>query len=194
MQALSAWLCFVQLLARHAPEVLERIAAQAAVVLLPVLEPADTQGNPAAAAGAAGVAAAGGGADAGDQGGQEELDQAAVQLAAQVLHSIVVQHRELVRAALQNMPPLPSLAVLKDVNAVLIQVGWYCCIKCVLAGGAWEGTCSMFLHVPVTNPSEQLSQKNRGSIIRSHSVFHARSPAQNAHSELPTPWVQCNAS
>lgn len=43
MQALSAWLCFVQLLARHAPQVLERIAAQAAVVLLPVLEPADSQ-------------------------------------------------------------------------------------------------------------------------------------------------------
>jgi hypothetical protein len=43
MQALSAWLCFVQLLARHAPKVLERIAAQAAVVLLPVLEPADSQ-------------------------------------------------------------------------------------------------------------------------------------------------------
>jgi hypothetical protein len=43
MQALSAWLCFVQLLAKHAPHVLERIAAQAAVVLLPVLEPADTQ-------------------------------------------------------------------------------------------------------------------------------------------------------
>lgn len=43
MQALSAWLSFVQLLARHAPQVLERIAAQAAVVLLPVLEPADSQ-------------------------------------------------------------------------------------------------------------------------------------------------------
>lgn len=43
MQALSAWLCFVQLLAKHAPQVLERIAAQAAVVLLPVLEPVDTQ-------------------------------------------------------------------------------------------------------------------------------------------------------
>lgn len=43
MQALSAWLCFVQLLAKHAPQVLERIAAQAAVVLLPVLEPADAQ-------------------------------------------------------------------------------------------------------------------------------------------------------
>jgi hypothetical protein len=43
MQALSAWLCFVQLLAKHAPHVLERIAAQAAVVLLPVLEPGDTQ-------------------------------------------------------------------------------------------------------------------------------------------------------
>jgi len=136
MQALSAWLCFVQLLAQHAPEVLERIAAQAAVVLLPVLEPADTQGNPpppaaAPAAGAAGEAAAGGGAEA---GGQEEVDQAAVQLAAQVLHSIVVEHRELVRAALQNMPPLPSLAVLKEVNAVLIQVGWCCCIKFALAG------------------------------------------------------------
>lgn len=42
LQALSGWLCFVQLLAQHAPLVLERIAAQAAVVLLPVLEPADT--------------------------------------------------------------------------------------------------------------------------------------------------------
>lgn len=50
------------------------------------------------------------------------MDAAAVQLAAQVLHAIVVQHRSLVRAALRNMPPLPSLAVLKDVNAVLIQV------------------------------------------------------------------------
>jgi hypothetical protein len=43
MQALTAWLCFVQLLAQHAPQVLERIAAQAAVVLLPVLELAHTQ-------------------------------------------------------------------------------------------------------------------------------------------------------
>lgn len=43
LQALTAWLCFVQLLAKHAPQVLERVAAQAAVVLLPVLEPADTQ-------------------------------------------------------------------------------------------------------------------------------------------------------
>lgn len=50
------------------------------------------------------------------------MDAAVVQLAAQVLHAIVVQHRSLVRAALRNMPPLPSLAVLKDVNAVLIQV------------------------------------------------------------------------
>lgn len=55
-----------------------------------------------------------------------------MQLAAQVLHAIVVQHRGLVRAALQNMPPLPSLAVLKDVNAVLIQV---------CAAGALQLTC-----------------------------------------------------
>jgi hypothetical protein len=53
---------------------------------------------------------------------QVDLDDGAVQLAAQVLHAIVVQHRGLVRAALRNMPPLPSLAVLKEVNAVLIQV------------------------------------------------------------------------
>src|SRR5690242_5527250 len=55
---------------------------------------------------------------------QPAVDTAAVQLAAQVLHAIVVQHRSLVRAALRNMPPLPSLAVLKEVNSVLIQV---CC-------------------------------------------------------------------
>jgi hypothetical protein len=53
---------------------------------------------------------------------QADLDEGAVQLAAQVLHAIVVQHRGLVRAALRNMPPLPSLAVLKEVNAVLIEV------------------------------------------------------------------------
>lgn len=69
------------------------------------------QGNPGATAGRA--------AGSGDQ---QQVDTAAVQLAAQVLHAIVVQHRSLVRAALQNMPPLPSLAVLKEVNAVLIQV------------------------------------------------------------------------
>jgi hypothetical protein len=69
------------------------------------------QGNVAAAAAA------------GSSGGQQAgVDAAIVQLAAQVLHAIVVQHRSLVRAALRNMPSLPSLAVLKEVNAVLIQV------------------------------------------------------------------------
>lgn len=67
------------------------------------------QGNVVAAAGSS-------------DGQQAGVDAAIVQLAAQVLHAIVVQHRSLVRAALRNMPPLPSLAVLKEVNAVLIQV------------------------------------------------------------------------
>jgi hypothetical protein len=65
------------------------------------------------------VAAGAAGSSDGQQAG---VDAAVVQLAAQVLHAIVVQHRSLVRAALRNMPPLPSLAVLKEVNAVLIQV------------------------------------------------------------------------
>lgn len=128
MQALSAWLRFVQLLAQHAPEVLERIAAQAAVVLLPVLEPVEA--GRALASTARGAAGAGAGGDQG--GGQEGPEEAAVQLAAQVLHAIVVQHRKLVRSALQNMPPLPSLAVLKEVNAVLIQVR-----KQTAAAGKW---------------------------------------------------------
>lgn len=66
-----------------------------------------------------------------ERGGGQKPDAAAVQLAAKVLHAIVVQHRQPVRAALQNMPPLPSLAVLKDVNAVLIQVWGVLCMLCV---------------------------------------------------------------
>lgn len=38
LQALSAWLVLVKGLAARAPQLLERVAAQAAVVLLPVLE------------------------------------------------------------------------------------------------------------------------------------------------------------
>lgn len=121
MQALSAWLGFVQLLAAHAPAVLKRVAAQAAVVLLPVLELASQEGSAVleaahalaaneAGAGAAGMQAAG------------EVDAAAVKLAAEVLHEIVVRQRMHVCDALRNMPPLPSLDVLKEVNAVLAQV------------------------------------------------------------------------
>ncbi len=38
LQALSGWCSFVRCLAAHAPQLLERVAAQASVVLLPVLE------------------------------------------------------------------------------------------------------------------------------------------------------------
>jgi hypothetical protein len=38
LQALAAWLLLVRGLAERAPQLLERVAAQAAVVLLPVLE------------------------------------------------------------------------------------------------------------------------------------------------------------
>eukprot|EP00883_Tetradesmus_obliquus_P008640 jgi/Sobl393_1/19368/SZX76090.1 len=114
MQALSGWLVFVQLLAQHAPAVLQRVAAHAAVVLLPVLGLTSQEGSTTAAAGAA-AAQAGGEAAAG------EVDTAAVQLAADVLHEIVVKQRQHVRAALRNMPPLPSLDVLKEVNQVLAQ-------------------------------------------------------------------------
>jgi hypothetical protein len=75
---------------------------------------------------------------------QADLDDGAVQVAAQVLHAIVVQHRGLVRAALRNMPPLPSLAVLKEVNAVLIQVRTTTCV-CLL------------LHFRMLNAARQLA-------------------------------------
>lgn len=122
LQALAAWLAFVQLLASHAPQVLERVAAQAAVVMLPVLELASTEAGPAAEPGAA---SAGGGAALAGGGG----DDAAVQAAAEVLREIVVRQRGVVRGALRGMPPLPSLAVLRDVNAVLAQVrAVLCCV------------------------------------------------------------------
>ncbi|WIA34494.1 hypothetical protein OEZ86_012821 [Tetradesmus obliquus] len=116
MQALSGWLVFVQLLAQHAPAVLQRVAAHAAVVLLPVLGLTSQEGSTAAAAGT-GTAAA----QAGGEAAAGEVDTAAVQLAADVLHEIVVKQRQHVRAALRNMPPLPSLDVLKEVNQVLAQ-------------------------------------------------------------------------
>eukprot|EP00775_Hariotina_reticulata_P013107 gene13107-13235_t len=115
MQALSAWMCFVQLLAQEAPQVLERVAAQSAVVLLPVLELAShTEGK----ASTSSAAAAG---DVVAYGAPLEVDASAVQLAADVLHEIVVKQRHHVRPALQAMPPLPSLEVLQEVNAVLAQ-------------------------------------------------------------------------
>lgn len=117
MQALSGWLVFVQLLAQHAPAVLQRVAAHAAVVLLPVLGLTSQEGSTAAAAGT-GTAAA----QAGGEAAAGEVDTAAVPLAADVLHEIVVKQRQHVRAALRNMPPLPSLDVLKEVNQVLAQV------------------------------------------------------------------------
>jgi type IV secretory pathway VirJ component len=119
MQALSGWLVFVQLLAAHAPAVLQRVAAHAAVVLLPVLELTSEQGSAITAAGAAAAT----GKAAGSEAAAGEVDTAAVQLAADVLHEIVVKQRQHVRAALRNMPPLPSLDVLKEVNQVLAQVG-----------------------------------------------------------------------
>lgn len=109
MQALAGWLSFTQLLAAHAPEVLQRVAAQAAVVLLPVLELA-SQGGTESAVTTEGPAAV------------SAVDAAAVQLAAAVLHEIVVKQRASVRPALRKMPPLPSLDMLKEVNAVLAQV------------------------------------------------------------------------
>eukprot|EP00878_Enallax_costatus_P012343 GHUV01012892.1.p1 GENE.GHUV01012892.1~~GHUV01012892.1.p1 ORF type:complete len:1174 (+),score=406.36 GHUV01012892.1:1698-5219(+) len=108
MQAISGWLSFVQLLAAHAPEVLQRVAAQAAVVLLPVLELASQ-----------GMSDTAGDADGAAQ--QSAVDAAAVQHAASVLHEIVVKQRAAVRPALHDMPPLPSLDMLKEVNAVLAK-------------------------------------------------------------------------
>lgn len=105
VQALSGWLSFIQLLAKWAPEVLQRVAAQAAVVLLPTLELTSSSSSGGAAAASA---------------GQDD----AVQLAAAVLHEMVVRQRASVKPALKNMPPLPSLDNLKEVNAVLAQVCW----------------------------------------------------------------------
>jgi len=105
LQALAAWLVLVRGLAARAPQLLERVAAQAAVVLLPVLE--------AEAAAAAGAQQAGGsraGAGAG-----------ALTLAAAVLGEMVVRQRHLVRRALQAMPPLPEVPALEEVNRVLAQ-------------------------------------------------------------------------
>jgi hypothetical protein len=45
LQALAAWLLFVRGLASAAPQLLERVAAQAAVALLPVLEAAAARGD-----------------------------------------------------------------------------------------------------------------------------------------------------
>lgn len=86
------------------------------------IPPCFAQGDPGAKG-----AAAGRPTDAAAAQQQEQDEAAAVQLAAQVLHAIVVQHRGLVRSALRNMPPLPSLYVLTEVNAVLIQVMWEAC-------------------------------------------------------------------
>lgn len=44
LQALAAWLLLVRGLAARAPQLLERVAAQAAVVLLPVLVDASARG------------------------------------------------------------------------------------------------------------------------------------------------------
>jgi hypothetical protein len=98
------------------PQVLEHVAAQSAVVLLPVLELAS---RPEGKAAKSSTAAA---ADVLAYGASLEVDAAAVQLAADVLHEIVVKQRHHVRPALQAMPPLPSLEVLQEVNAVLAQV------------------------------------------------------------------------
>eukprot|EP00879_Flechtneria_rotunda_P008531 GHRR01008938.1.p1 GENE.GHRR01008938.1~~GHRR01008938.1.p1 ORF type:complete len:1480 (+),score=620.50 GHRR01008938.1:516-4442(+) len=120
MQALAAWLSFVQLLARLAPQVLQRVAAQAAVVLLPVLEPANDDAAPATSkAGSYSTTKAATAATAATT--NSEVDAAAQQLAAAILHEIVVMQRQHVRPALLHMPPLPPLDVLKDVNAVLAQ-------------------------------------------------------------------------
>jgi hypothetical protein len=115
VQALAAWLAFVRLLAEHAPAVLGRIAAQAAVVLLPVLEPASSSCPDSSAS-------------FGSSSGSGSSSAAAVQLAADVLHEIVVKQRGAVRAALVSMPPLPPLEVLREVNSVLAQVGVYACM------------------------------------------------------------------
>jgi hypothetical protein len=136
LQALSAWLCFVQLLAAHAPKVLESIAAQAAVVLLPVLEPANSRAEAGSMAAAAAAAAEGGAAAAAAAasaaaGQAAAQNAAAVELAAEVMQEMAVKHRVHVRAALKQMPPLPPLAVLKQVNAVLIEVRLISMAVCV---------------------------------------------------------------
>jgi hypothetical protein len=141
LQALAALLGLVRGLAAHAPQLLERVAAQAAVVLLPVLE----------AAAAAGLDGGGGGGGeserrgfgggtndlAGDRGAGEvtlwpvrppaaqptpTAGGEALSLAAAVLGEMVVRQHRLVRRAIAAMPPLPELPQLASVNRVLAQV------------------------------------------------------------------------
>ncbi|KIY93597.1 hypothetical protein MNEG_14365 [Monoraphidium neglectum] len=114
LQALAAWLVLVRGLAARAPQLLERVAAQAAVVLLPVLEAA------AARAAARGEAAEGQHEQQQQQGDGRD-GAAALSLAAAVLGEMVVRQRHLVRRALQAMPPLPEVPELEEINRVLAQ-------------------------------------------------------------------------
>ena len=125
-QAVGVWLVLIQGLAATAPELLDRVAAQAAVVLLPLVE---RDGSSAAAAAPAAAAVAGVRAS-GEGGAVTSSDVLA--LAADVLRELVVVHRPHVAHALKEMPPLPELPILKEVNAVLAEVS--VCRACLLEG------------------------------------------------------------
>jgi hypothetical protein len=116
-QAVGVWLVLIQGLAASAPELLDRVAAQAAVVLLPLVERDGSNAEPAAAA-VAGVRVSG-------EGGSVTSSDV-LALAAHVLRELVVVHRPHVAHALKEMPPLPELPILKEVNAVLAEVCGLC--------------------------------------------------------------------
>lgn len=107
-QAVVAWLVLVQHIAAKAPQLLNRVAAQAAATLLPVLQPRPL--HPAIAA------AAGSGSSS------SEADPGVQDLAARVLHELIVKQQKHVAGALSGIPPLPRLEGLKEVNALLDKV------------------------------------------------------------------------
>jgi hypothetical protein len=152
LQALAAWLVLVRGLAARAPQLLERVAAQAAVVLLPVLETeaaaAAAGNNPPAAAerraagGGTAAAAAAGVGQSGGRGGAG-AGNGALTLAAAVLGEMVVRQRRLVRRALQAMPPLPEVPALEEVNRVLAEV------RGPWTGLNWLAACMFRKHLVV---------------------------------------------
>lgn len=141
LQTLSALLTYVKALATHAPQLLERIAAQVAVVLLPVLECNAGESNDGQVSDVgkstlnqvpAGLIIEGAGGRRGTTRGSKTtgvqangenvaVNEEALQMGVAVLHEVIKQRKH-VRKALQRMPPLPSVPALAEINTVLAQV------------------------------------------------------------------------
>eukprot|EP00850_Spirogloea_muscicola_P002685 SM000010S04323 [mRNA] locus=s10:934582:948443:- [translate_table: standard] len=93
VQALGVWRRFIRILATVAPLKLRSIASQIVVAVLPCLELADD--------------------------GKDELKIAAT---ADVLEELAVKNKDILRDTLQELPLLPRLEALKNVNNVLQEV------------------------------------------------------------------------